>query len=137
MSAYVSELCEINYGSAPAVTIRGQTDTCFQYIPIHLEYIACELLKNAFRATVEESRRLGRSTHPPIDITVSKEHDTVGIRIRDAGGGIAPEQVDMIWKYSYTTVKEEAEGLFTHQTQMAMQAGVGGPMGTSTSLTSW
>ncbi|KAF9429243.1 hypothetical protein BGZ76_001603 [Entomortierella beljakovae] len=59
---FVQELCDINYGSSPEVVINGQTDTTFTYVPVHLEYILCELLKNALRATVEFSKKNGRST---------------------------------------------------------------------------
>ncbi|KAF9358758.1 hypothetical protein BGX26_000970 [Mortierella sp. AD094] len=60
-ASFVQELCDINYGSSPEVVINGQTDTTFTYVPVHLEYILCELLKNAVRATVEHSQKIGRS----------------------------------------------------------------------------
>ncbi|KAG0229146.1 hypothetical protein BGW42_001761 [Actinomortierella wolfii] len=58
---FVQELCDVNYGSSPEVIINGQTDTTFTYVPVHLEYILCELLKNSLRATVEHSAKIGRS----------------------------------------------------------------------------
>ncbi|KAF8974984.1 hypothetical protein BGZ46_009533 [Entomortierella lignicola] len=58
---FVQELCDVNYGSSPEVVINGQTDTKFTYVPVHLEYILCELLKNSVRATVEYSQKIGRS----------------------------------------------------------------------------
>ncbi|KAG0269906.1 hypothetical protein DFQ27_001455 [Actinomortierella ambigua] len=57
---FVQELCDVNYGSSPEVVINGQTDTTFTYVPVHLEYILCELLKNSLRATVEQSAKIGR-----------------------------------------------------------------------------
>lgn len=66
----------------------GHRDVTFPYIPVHLEYIAMEILKNAMRATVEESQNLQRSNHPPIRITIAKSDRDVTIRIRDEGGGI-------------------------------------------------
>ncbi|KAF9172477.1 hypothetical protein BGX21_006623 [Mortierella sp. AD011] len=60
-ASFVQELCDINYGSSPEVVINGQTDTAFTYVPVHLEYILCELLKNSVRATVEYSQKIGRS----------------------------------------------------------------------------
>ncbi|KAF9999606.1 hypothetical protein BGZ80_009205 [Entomortierella chlamydospora] len=60
-ASFVQELCDINYGSSPEVVINGQTDTTFTYVPVHLEYILCELLKNSVRATVEYSQKIGRS----------------------------------------------------------------------------
>ena len=39
----------------PELTINGHADTTFAFIPVHLEYIIFELLKNAFRATAERT----------------------------------------------------------------------------------
>jgi len=64
-ASFVQELCDVNYGSSPEVVINGQTDTTFTYVPVHLEYILCELLKNALRATVEHSQKIGRSSLDP------------------------------------------------------------------------
>lgn len=64
-ASFVQELCDVNYGSSPEVVINGQTDITFTYVPVHLEYILCELLKNSVRATVEHSQRMGRSTLNP------------------------------------------------------------------------
>ncbi|KAF9581225.1 hypothetical protein BGW38_001845 [Lunasporangiospora selenospora] len=64
-ATFVQELCDVNYGSSPEVIINGQTDTRFTYVPVHLEYILCELLKNAVRATVEQSEKMGRSALNP------------------------------------------------------------------------
>ncbi|KAF9921843.1 hypothetical protein FBU30_008094 [Linnemannia zychae] len=60
-ASFVQELCKVNYGSSPDVVINGQTDATFTYVPVHLEYILCELLKNSLRATVEHSVKIGRS----------------------------------------------------------------------------
>ncbi|RKP08601.1 mitochondrial branched-chain alpha-ketoacid dehydrogenase kinase-domain-containing protein, partial [Thamnocephalis sphaerospora] len=134
-SGFVQELCEINYGSTPEHIIDGQTDVTFQYVPVHLEYIACELLKNAYRATVEQSEHIGRREHPPIQITVSYGNGDIGIRIRDQGGGIPFDRLSHVFEYSYTTVKPDGEddsdaldNIFSTQTRLAMQTGVGGPM---------
>ncbi|GJJ77800.1 hypothetical protein EMPS_10159 [Entomortierella parvispora] len=64
-ASFVQELCDVNYGSSPEVVINGQTDTTFTYVPVHLEYILCELLKNSVRATVEHSQKMGRSALNP------------------------------------------------------------------------
>lgn len=120
---FVSEICELKYGIRPTWVIDGDPDTTFAYVPVHLEYIVTELLKNAFRATVES----GRSSEP-IVITIAAEPDDdadtmldnrlaplpfsggppgVTIRIRDRGGGISPAVLPSVWSYSFTTFEGE------------------------------
>ncbi|KAF2222831.1 branched-chain alpha-ketoacid dehydrogenase [Elsinoe ampelina] len=62
----VGEICELKYGVRPTITIDGVPDTTFAHIPMHLEYIMTELLKNSFRATIENS-----AERTPIQITVA------------------------------------------------------------------
>ena len=119
---FVSEICELKYGVRPTWIIDGDPDTTFAYVPVHLEYIITELLKNAFRATVES----GRSSEPVV-ITIAAEPDDEGdtvldnrdaalpfsgsapgvtIRIRDRGGGISPAVLPSVWSYSFTTFED-------------------------------
>jgi signal transduction histidine kinase len=49
----VGEICELKYGVRPHIVINGEPDYTFAHVPVHLEYIITELLKNAYRATVE------------------------------------------------------------------------------------
>jgi len=50
----------------PSIVINGEPDYTFAHIPMHLEYILTELLKNAFRATVERG-----DERAPIEITIA------------------------------------------------------------------
>lgn len=211
-ASFVQELCNVNYGSSPDVVINGQTDATFTYVPVHLEYILCELLKNSLRATVEHSVKIGRSVprretsifdelteeegpidhaevrqipqegnglasssspklkekgskelditkrpnefgHPPVEVTIAQSEHEITIRIRDQGGGVSQEDLDHIFDYSFTTVKDdnetsssssfaapdgslldggspgnESESIFTGVSRLAMQAGLGGPI---------
>ncbi|KAK8106398.1 mitochondrial pyruvate dehydrogenase kinase protein [Apiospora kogelbergensis] len=134
---WVAELCELKYGVRPRWVIDGEPDTQFAYVPMHLEYIITELLKNAFRATVENHNRGGRQREPVV-ITIAPEPPDAGparvtlhppaedmgafrsedikplddnapgvtIRIRDRGGGIAPDVLPNVWSYSFTTFSE-------------------------------
>lgn len=128
-SEFVGDICELRYGVRPKLIIEGHTKEKFPYIPVHLEYIITELLKNAFRATIEsptltktphdfhESQQddgVGDGNLPPVIVTLSvSRRDGVGggkvlsVRIRDRGGGIAPEVLPSIWKYSFTTFDPE------------------------------
>jgi hypothetical protein len=131
---WVAEICEYKYGVRPKWIVDGEPDTAFAYVPMHLEYIITELLKNAFRATIE-----GRNSKEPVVITIAPEPPDVGppkvkldppaenkgafrseaikplddnapgvtIRIRDRGGGISPEVLPNVWSYSFTTFSED------------------------------
>ncbi len=124
---FVGEICELRYGVRPAVVINGQADTRMTHVPTHMEYIITELLKNAFRATVESGKE-----RDPIEVTIAAAPDEdqiaplatnafdgnnrvadtastpgVTIRIRDRGGGISPEVLPNIWAYSFTTFADE------------------------------
>lgn len=131
---FVSEICELKYGVRPTWVIDGEPNTTFAYVPVHLEYIITELLKNAFRATVESGK-----SNEPVVITIAAEPESsaqkrtdglaknteddenpaikpfedsapgVTIRIRDRGGGINPDIIPNIWSYSFTTFSDQDE----------------------------
>ncbi|KAF2772165.1 alpha-ketoacid dehydrogenase kinase [Teratosphaeria nubilosa] len=62
----VGEICELKYGVRPTITIGGSPETTIAHIPMHLEYILTELLKNSFRATIENGME-----KEPIEITIA------------------------------------------------------------------
>ena len=131
---FVSEICELKYGVRPTVIINGQPDTELAHVPTHLEYILTELMKNAFRATVERGKErepieitiaaspTAKSPSPDVTdlnhvnpspggvgspMTTNSSIPCVTIRIRDRGGGISPENLPNIWAYSFTTFGED------------------------------
>lgn len=90
------------------------------YIPVHFEYILTEILKNAFRATVEhhhKSHKLSSDSTPipPVHITISPPpphlpptvQTFLSLRIRDQGGGVHPSHLSRIFSYSFTTANSE------------------------------
>lgn len=131
--AFVSDLCELKYGVRPSIIVNGSPDATIAHIPMHLEYILTELLKNAFRATVESGHE-----REPVEVTIAVSKgdqaddnlsgngstnvgdgkigggacgpgdETLTIRIRDHGGGVAPEHLPHIWRYSFTTFRENS-----------------------------
>ncbi|KAK4223763.1 hypothetical protein QBC38DRAFT_486986 [Podospora fimiseda] len=132
---FVAEICELKYGVRPEWIIDGEPDTTFAFVPTHLEYIVTELLKNAFRATVENGMNKSPiiitiapeppSQDPAVDaVTVPPPSQDMGaftkdaiaplddnapgvtIRIRDRGGGISQDVLPHIWSYSFTTFSE-------------------------------
>ena len=68
--SFVGEICELKYGIRPSLVLKGEVDAEFAHIPMHLEYIITELLKNAFRATIES----GNERHP-IEVTIAAAPD--------------------------------------------------------------
>lgn len=120
-SSFVSELCEATLGVTPSIIIDGHTDATFPYVPVHLEYILTEMLKNAFRATVEYSQRhpsmSPKKRLPPVVITLSppstfqepvKQNQYFSFRIRDQGGGVSPAHMARIFSYAFTTAGRSA-----------------------------
>lgn len=128
---FVGEICELKYGVRPRLEIGGEPEAAFAHIPVHVEYIITELLKNAFRATIESGNE-----REPIEVTIAAAPDvpshersmqgdgdrgieldeamgypnpssqSITIRIRDRGGGIPPEVLPHIWSYSFTTFSD-------------------------------
>ena len=68
--SFVGEICELKYGIRPSLVLKGQVDAEFAHIPMHLEYIITELLKNAFRATIESGNE-----RSPIEVTIAAAPD--------------------------------------------------------------
>ncbi|KIY43724.1 atypical/PDHK/BCKDK protein kinase [Fistulina hepatica ATCC 64428] len=106
-SAFVSELCEASYGPSPILVIEGPTNATFAN---HLEYILTELLKNAFRATVESRQKHAwNGPLPPVVVTLSPPPSLASgppffsFRIRDQGGGISQSIMSKIFSYAFTT----------------------------------
>ena len=109
---FVASLCEATYGVSPPFRIEGESaHTPIGSIGVHLEYILTELLKNAFRATVEfhtkklspkaeveddgvfrfddlPSAHLDKEDFPEVVVTIGVVKGVVTIRIRDRGGGV-------------------------------------------------
>ncbi|KAJ7273396.1 atypical/PDHK/BCKDK protein kinase [Mycena rebaudengoi] len=108
--SYVAELCAATLGTSPSIVIDGLSDATFAYVPVHLEYILTEILKNSFRATVEYHKSTQRAL-PPVRITISPPlrpaapgtSNFLSIRIRDEGGGVSPSNMARIFSYAFTT----------------------------------
>lgn len=62
---FVGEICELKYGVRPRLQIGGQPDAAFAHVPVHVEYILTELLKNSFRAVIEAGNE-----RDPIEVTI-------------------------------------------------------------------
>ena len=102
----VTRICTEKYGTSPKLKIDGHTSAQFPYLPLPLEYILPELLKNAFRATYEHHRN--SPTLPDVNVTIAVNDKTFVIRIRDRGGGIPHALVDKIFDYHFSTASKDA-----------------------------
>jgi len=120
----VGDMCEATFGSAPNVILDGHINATFAYVPVHLQYMITELLKNAFRATVEKHASKGPDL-PPVLVTISPPPKLPGIvrpsylsiRVRDQGGGVSPTNMSRVFSYAFTTAgrdyyarEEDADG---------------------------
>lgn len=68
--AFVGDICELKYGVRPRIEMNGSLDATFAHVPVHLEYILTELIKNAFRATIESENE----SHP-VEVTLAAAPD--------------------------------------------------------------
>uniref|UniRef100_A0A3Q2YKK4 Protein-serine/threonine kinase n=1 Tax=Hippocampus comes TaxID=109280 RepID=A0A3Q2YKK4_HIPCM len=130
---FARRLCEHQYGNSPRVRINGHVAARFPFIPLPLDYILPELLKNAMRATMEShldtpynvpdvvvtianndtdfvirsvaSRRVpGRQDPPRCDLFFFSV-----CRISDRGGGIPHRIIDKVMDYHFSTAEESAQ----------------------------
>lgn len=100
----VTALCQSTLGSAPELLIEGHKDATYVGVPVHLEYVLTELLKNSFRASVElRDRTDPKGEVRPVKVTIAKSKRHVSMRIRDRGGGIHPSNLDRVFSYAFTT----------------------------------
>lgn len=90
------------YGRAPEVKIQGHIDSRFPYMTVGLNYIVREILKNAFRATVDYHRNL-KGKLPEIVVTVSVTKDDLIIRVTDRAGGMTRSLLNKIFDYHFTS----------------------------------
>ena len=86
---FVADICELKYGVRPDWLIDGEPDTTFASVPMHLEYIVTELLKNAFRATVES--RMNKET---VVVTIAPEPPNPLPQHRHDQGGSGSVRLD-------------------------------------------
>ncbi|PWN52703.1 alpha-ketoacid dehydrogenase kinase [Violaceomyces palustris] len=115
---FVKDLCEGTLGLAPALVLEGDVQATYAGIPVHLEYVMTELLKNSYRATTEQyfrkSKNEGGGSYgrdgkgiPPVIVTIAQSSKHISLRIRDQGGGISPQNLPHIFSYAFTTAGSE------------------------------
>ncbi|KAH0514919.1 [3-methyl-2-oxobutanoate dehydrogenase [lipoamide]] kinase, mitochondrial [Microtus ochrogaster] len=105
---FARRLCEHKYGNAPRVRINGHVAARFPFIPMPLDYILPELLKNAMRATMESHLDTPYNV-PDVVITIANNDIDLIIRISDRGGGIAHKDLDRVMDYHFTTAEASTQ----------------------------
>jgi len=105
----VSRLCRDIHGCAPQVEYRGNLDCVLDYIPRHVKYMVRELLKNAFRSTMERrltcEHGLDTAESPNIAVEFQQGDLHVIIKISDLGGGMPKHAQKEAWRFGWTTVE--------------------------------
>ncbi|GLU05170.1 hypothetical protein SLE2022_222840 [Rubroshorea leprosula] len=97
-------ICLREYGSAPNVTIYGDPNFTFPYVPAHLHLMVFELVKNSLRA-VQECFMDSDKVAPPIKIIIADGIEDVTIKVSDEGGGIPRSGLPKIFTYLYSTAR--------------------------------
>lgn len=100
-------LCGNLYGVEPTIVLEGDLDTELSFVPDHLSFILQEIIKNAFRATIERHKDADGGL-PPVTVEVMKGSFDVTMKVSDRGGGMRREKVRRIWRYGYTSTKQDS-----------------------------
>uniref|UniRef100_A0A8C1U350 Protein-serine/threonine kinase n=1 Tax=Cyprinus carpio TaxID=7962 RepID=A0A8C1U350_CYPCA len=120
-------LCEHQYGNSPRVRINGHVAARFPFIPLPLDYILPELLKNAMRATMESHLDTPYNV-PDVVVTIANNDTDFVIRISDRGGGIPHSILDRVMDYHFSTAEQSTQdprmsNLFDNITNSGPQSG--------------
>ncbi|KAM0954577.1 putative [Pyruvate dehydrogenase (acetyl-transferring)] kinase [Dioscorea sansibarensis] len=116
-------ICFREYGSAPEVSIYGDPNFTFPYVPSHLHLMVFELVKNSLRAVQE--RFMDSDKDVPIRIIVADGIEDVTIKISDEGGGIPRSGLPKIFTYLYSTAKNPLEVNYEGMHEGVTMAGYG------------
>lgn len=100
---FVAEICELKYGVRPGLVIDGDPEASFAHVPVHVEYIVTELLKNAFRAAVEAGRE-----REPIEVTIAAAPDVPNRHVKETTEGTGGP--DAVIDYHIGKEKEKLPG---------------------------
>jgi len=106
--AYVDakSLCYREYGRVPNIELFDPSNVSFRYIPEHIHHMCFELLKNSMRAICEtHDEDLDEDDLPKIKVVIVAGETEITIKIADEGGGIQREDLQKVWFYAFTTVK--------------------------------
>eukprot|EP00485_Elphidium_margaritaceum_P007357 CAMPEP_0202686470 /NCGR_PEP_ID=MMETSP1385-20130828/2241_1 /ASSEMBLY_ACC=CAM_ASM_000861 /TAXON_ID=933848 /ORGANISM="Elphidium margaritaceum" /LENGTH=461 /DNA_ID=CAMNT_0049341053 /DNA_START=117 /DNA_END=1502 /DNA_ORIENTATION=+ len=90
------------------------TDREFVFCRNMIHQFVFELLKNSIRATMEFHHH-DDAQHQSIDVVVVNSRDgDITIKVSDSGGGIARNEMERIWLYSYTARRRSKRSRALH-----------------------
>eukprot|EP01062_Namystynia_karyoxenos_P012114 TRINITY_DN14351_c0_g1_i2.p1 TRINITY_DN14351_c0_g1~~TRINITY_DN14351_c0_g1_i2.p1 ORF type:complete len:396 (+),score=86.46 TRINITY_DN14351_c0_g1_i2:98-1285(+) len=118
----VCDLAIAVHGVAPPIEVVGDIHTRLPYVASHLEWIICELGKNAVRATIEH--HLGAGPLPPVVLRVCEGKD-VTLVLKDRGGGLAPEALERAATCGFSTARPDSEDAQSFEVRFGER--IGGP----------
>lgn len=97
----------------------------FTFVPHHLQYMVCELLKNSCRASVRKYKEREAATVfgdtttttntsskmsiPSIRVIIVKGSEDVTIKVADQGGGIPRSRMATIWRFAHSTASMDEQ----------------------------
>ena len=124
-----SRACQRELSFIPEVSIQGDQEATFAFLPSHLHHVCFELLKNSMRAVAERFAD-DEDKAPPIVITLSHDASTFAVRLSDQGGGVPTADLEKVWSFLYTTMEHQdgaelTEALMQGGPQMERMAGWG------------
>lgn len=112
---------------APKISMNG-TDTEFQYVSDHVEYIIYQLLSNAFRHSISTQ---GQNE---IKVTLCSNETDVLFRISDQGGGMNKQEFANLWSYGnykrFGNMEkiQQLEAKLNEHESLEIRLGIGLPM---------
>ena len=127
--ADASHICARELAFIPPVTLSGDEEATFPFLPSHLHHIVFELVKNSMRAVVERQQAVGgdEDSAPPIRLVLSSDESEFAVRLSDEGGGIPRRDMSKIWSYLYTTTDGSDEDKSAALEGGDMEKMAGGP----------
>ena len=137
---HAKQICTDAYGDCPEVRFVVPSDPfTFSHYGATIHYIVTELMKNAFRATIEAHMKrnsVGIVTcddMPPITVLINSQkcHSHSCVCICDEGMGIPRSQMNLVMSYTFTTAPhpvlehESEDQCHTHPPNETPLAGYG------------
>ena len=105
----VGEICELKYGVRPTIDIVGKADTTIAHVPMHVEYVLTELLKNSFRATIEAGME-----KEPIEVTIAPSPAAEENTVQTKAIKNAEEKTGALKKHTVGAVSNYDQGSVDH-----------------------